>query len=137
MAEPVIWLADGTPASPRFKDRYRSSLQQGRLQAEQVFLGGCGLPQAWRGQPQWRLFENGFGLGLNFLVTWKCWREDSQRPALLHVTATEAFPVAHPNCYRPVSRIPICCHWPSNLRFNFRACCPVCIGSSLKTVACF
>lgn len=93
MAEPVIWLADGTPASPRFNDRYRSSLQQGRLQAEQVFLAGCGLPQAWRGQSQWRLFENGFGLGLNFLVTWKCWREDSQRPALLHVTATEAFPV--------------------------------------------
>ena len=71
MAEPVDWLADGTPSSPRFNDRYRSSAQNGRLQAEQVFVAGCGLPQAWQGQPQWRILENGFGLGLNFLVSWQ------------------------------------------------------------------
>lgn len=94
MAEPVVWLADGTPSSPRFEDRYRSSHQGGRLQAERVFLAGCGLPQAWRGQPQWRILENGFGLGLNFLVTWQAWRQDAERPALLHYTATEAYPVS-------------------------------------------
>ncbi len=94
MAEPVLWLDDGTPASPRFNDRYRSAVQQGRLQAEQVFIGGCELPQAWRGQPQWRILENGFGLGLNFLVSWQGWRADPQRPALLHYTATEAYPVS-------------------------------------------
>ena len=80
MAEPVLWLDDGTPASPRFNDRYRSAVQQGRLQAEQVFVAGCGLPQAWQGQPQWRILENGFGLGLNFLVSWQAWRQDPQRP---------------------------------------------------------
>lgn len=94
MAEPVDWLADGTPASPRFEDRYRSSYQAGRAQAEQVFLAGCGLPQAWRGQRQWRILENGFGLGLNFLVTWQLWRQDPQRPALLHYAATEGYPVS-------------------------------------------
>jgi tRNA 5-methylaminomethyl-2-thiouridine biosynthesis bifunctional protein len=94
MAEPVVWLDDGTPASPRFNDRYRSSVQQGRLQAEQVFLGGCGLPEAWQGQRQWRILENGFGLGLNFLVSWQCWRTDPQRPTLLHYAATEAYPVS-------------------------------------------
>ena len=94
MAEPVLWLDDSTPASPRFNDRYRSAAQQGRLQAEQVFLGGCDLPQAWHGQPQWRILENGFGLGLNFLVSWQAWRQDPQRPALLHYTATEAYPVS-------------------------------------------
>jgi tRNA 5-methylaminomethyl-2-thiouridine biosynthesis bifunctional protein len=94
LAEPVLWLDDGTPASPRFNDRYRSAGQQGRLQAEQVFLGGCDLPQAWRGQPQWRILENGFGLGLNFLVSWQAWRADPQRPTLLHYTATEAYPVS-------------------------------------------
>ena len=94
MAEPVDWLADGTPSSPRFNDRYRSSAQNGRLQAEQVFVAGCGLPQAWQGQPQWRILENGFGLGLNFLVSWQVWRQDPQRPALLHYTATEAYPVS-------------------------------------------
>ena len=94
MAEPVVWLDDGTPASPRFEDRYRSSVQQGHLQAEQVFLAGCGLPEAWQGQRQWRILENGFGLGLNFLVSWQSWRQDAQRPALLHYAATEAFPVS-------------------------------------------
>ncbi len=94
MAEPVDWLADGTPSSPRFQDRYRSSHQSGRLQAEQVFLTGCGLPRAWQGQTQWRILENGFGLGLNFLVSWQAWRQDPQRPALLHYTATEAYPVS-------------------------------------------
>jgi len=94
LAEPVLWLDDGTPASPRFNDRYRSAVQQGRLQAEQVFFAGCELPQAWRGQPEWRILENGFGLGLNFLVSWQGWRADPQRPALLHYTATEAYPVS-------------------------------------------
>jgi tRNA 5-methylaminomethyl-2-thiouridine biosynthesis bifunctional protein len=92
MAEPVLWLDDGTPASPRFNDRYRSAAPRGRLQAEQVFLGGCELPQAWLGQSQWRILENGFGLGLNFLVSWQAWRADPQRPTLLHYTATEAYP---------------------------------------------
>ena len=94
MAEPVVWLDDGTPASPRFEDRYRSSHEQGRAQAEQVFLAGCDLPAAWRGQRQWRILENGFGLGLNFLVSWQAWRHDAQRPDLLHYLATEAFPVS-------------------------------------------
>ncbi len=94
MAEPVAWLEDGTPASPRFEDRYRSRVDHGRAQAEQVFFAGCGLPQAWQGQPHWRILENGFGLGLNFLVSWQNWRQDTQRPALLHYTATEAFAVS-------------------------------------------
>ncbi|MEI7784730.1 MAG: FAD-dependent 5-carboxymethylaminomethyl-2-thiouridine(34) oxidoreductase MnmC [Betaproteobacteria bacterium] len=97
MAEPVVWLDDGTPASARFNDRYRSSVQQGRLQAEQVFLAGCGLPQAWQGQPQWRILENGFGLGLNFLVSWQAWLADKKRPTLLHYLATEAYPVSAAN----------------------------------------
>ena len=94
MAEPVAWLEDGTPASPRFEDRYRSSVGHGLAQAEQVFFAGCGLPQAWQSQPHWRILENGFGLGLNFLVSWQGWRQDAQRPALLHYTATEAFAVS-------------------------------------------
>jgi tRNA 5-methylaminomethyl-2-thiouridine biosynthesis bifunctional protein len=63
-------------------------------QAEQVFLTGCGLPQAWAGQPQWRILETGFGGGLNFLVTWHAWQQDPARPALLHYVATEAYPIA-------------------------------------------
>jgi tRNA 5-methylaminomethyl-2-thiouridine biosynthesis bifunctional protein len=62
--------------------------------AEQVFMQGCGLPAAWAGQPQWRVLETGFGLGLSFLVTWQAWRADPDRPRLLHFVSCEAFPAS-------------------------------------------
>ena len=97
MAERIKWLEDGTasgsPYSPRFGDRYRSE-GGGLEQAREVFFKGCGLPQAWAGQPQWCVLETGFGLGLNFLVTWAAWKADPQRPHLLHFVSTEAFPAS-------------------------------------------
>ena len=93
ISEPVDWLPDGTPYSARFGDRYHSE-NGGLDQARRVFLHGCGLPAAWAGQPQWRILETGFGFGLNFLVTWAAWRADPERPTLLHVVSTEAWPVS-------------------------------------------
>ncbi|MDB5931976.1 MAG: hypothetical protein JWR60_3683, partial [Polaromonas sp.] len=97
MAERIEWLEDGTaggsPYSPRFGDRYRSELG-GLEQAREVFLKGCGLPEAWASQPQWCVLETGFGLGLNFLVTWAAWKADPLRPRLLHFVSTEAFPAS-------------------------------------------
>jgi tRNA 5-methylaminomethyl-2-thiouridine biosynthesis bifunctional protein len=97
MSERIEWLDDGTaggsPYSPRFGDRYRSE-NGGLEQAQEVFLHGCGLPAAWAGQPQWTVLETGFGLGLNFLVTWAAWQADPQRPRLLHFVSTEAFPAS-------------------------------------------
>ena len=93
MAEPVEWLPDGTPRSPRFGDIYRTSTG-GLEQARHVFLGGCELPAAWAGQPQWRILETGFGLGLNFLASWRAWKDDPQRPRLLHFVSMEAWPVS-------------------------------------------
>src|SRR5256885_9070938 len=83
MSEPIDWLPDGTPYSPRFGDRYHSELG-GLDQARHVFLGGCGLPAAWADAPQWRILETGFGFGLNFLVAWEAWKADPRRPRLLH-----------------------------------------------------
>ena len=51
-------------------------------------------PHAWAGQPQWCVLETGFGLGLNFLVTWAAWKADPQRPRLLHFVSTEAYPAS-------------------------------------------
>ena len=97
MPERIEWLEDGTasgsPFSPRFGDRYRSELG-GLEQAREVFLEGCGLPEAWGHQPQWCILETGFGLGLNFLVTWAAWKADPLRPRLLHFVSTEAFPAS-------------------------------------------
>ena len=97
MPERIEWLEDGTaggsPYSPRFGDRYRSELG-GLDQSREVFLKGCGLPAAWGRQPQWCVLETGFGLGLNFLVTWAAWKADPLRPRLLHFVSTEAFPAS-------------------------------------------
>lgn len=109
MAERIDWLEDGTasgaPYSPRFGDRYRSELG-GIEQARDVFLAGCGLPAAWKGQPQWRILETGFGLGLNFLVTWQAWKADSDRPRMLHFVSTEAFPASADDVLRSAQAHP-------------------------------
>lgn len=109
MAEAIEWLDDGTaggsPYSPRFGDRYRSELG-GLEQAQEVFLKGCGLPAAWAGQPQWCVLETGFGLGLNFLVTWQAWKADPLRPRLLHFVSTEAYPASAQDVLRSAQTHP-------------------------------
>ena len=105
MAEAVEWLPDGTPRSARFQDIYRSA-SGGLEQAHHVFLRGCGLPAAWAGQPHWRILETGFGLGLNFLATWRAWKDDPQRPRLLHFASIEAWPVAPDDIVRSAAAHP-------------------------------
>lgn len=105
MAEPVDWRADGVPQSARFGDIYHS--ESGALaQARHVFLTGCGLPEAWSGQPQWRILETGFGLGLSFLTAWQAWRADLQRPRLLHFVSVEAHPVSRDDLLRAAAAYP-------------------------------
>lgn len=105
MAERVDWQADGTPRSPRFDDIY-SSCAGGLAQARHVFLAGCGLPQAWRNQPQWRILETGFGLGLNFLTTWQAWQSDPERPRMLHYASIEGYPVSAQDLLRAAQASP-------------------------------
>ncbi len=105
MAEVIEWLPDGTPYSPRFGDRYRSE-RGGLAQSREVFLHGCGLPAAWAGRAQWCILETGFGLGLNFLVTWQAWKADPARPRLLHFVSTEAFPASAADILRAAAAHP-------------------------------
>ncbi len=105
MPEPMEPLGDGmaggarsSPSSAGLPDIKRSSAEQAR----KIFLAGCGLPAAWRGQAQWRVLETGFGLGLNFLVTWAAWKADPFRPKLLHFVSTQAFPARAEDVQRGV-----------------------------------
>lgn len=102
MAEPVEWAPDGTPRSARFDDLYHSR-SGGLAQARHVFLHGCELPQAWADRAQWRILETGFGLGLNFLATWRAWKDDPRRPRILHFVSVEAYPVAAEDIVRGAS----------------------------------
>ncbi|MET3440922.1 tRNA 5-methylaminomethyl-2-thiouridine biosynthesis bifunctional protein [Variovorax paradoxus] len=104
-AEPVAWRADGVPYSERFGDIYHT--ETGALaQARHVFLGGCGLPEAWSGRPKWLILETGFGLGLNFLTTWQAWRADANRPRMLHFVSVEAHPVGPEDLLRAAVAYP-------------------------------
>ena len=109
MPERIEWQDDGTPGgspyNPRFGDRYRSELG-GLTQARDVFLYGCGLPAAWAHQPQWTILETGFGLALNFLLTWQAWKADPLRPRVLNFVSLEAYPASAADVLRAASAHP-------------------------------
>ena len=116
MLSPVSWLEDGTPHSLHFDDVYRSTGVDGRgwlEQARHVFLAGCGLlrgddgsPALWSDRESWQLLETGFGLGLNFLATWRAWRDDPQRPQRLFFTSIESTPVSADDIRRSARPFP-------------------------------
>ena len=98
MVEPLrparlAFAADGTPYSEAYGDVYHSAAG-GPGQARHVFLAGNGLPERWRGRRRFTVLETGFGLGLNFLVTWDAWRSDAERCERLHFVSVEKHPFA-------------------------------------------
>lgn len=83
---------DGTPYSPDYDDVYHSD-DGGPAQAREVFLAGNQLPARWARRAVFTVMETGFGLGLNFLVSLKAWRDDASRCERLHYIAIEKHPL--------------------------------------------
>jgi len=83
--------AEGTPFSPGYGDVYHSA-DSGPGQARHVFLGGNDLPRRWAQARHFTILETGFGLGLNFLATWRVWRDDPARCERLHFVSIEKHP---------------------------------------------
>ncbi|OLL29394.1 bifunctional tRNA (5-methylaminomethyl-2-thiouridine)(34)-methyltransferase MnmD/FAD-dependent 5-carboxymethylaminomethyl-2-thiouridine(34) oxidoreductase MnmC [Burkholderia sp. SRS-W-2-2016] len=96
MTEPLIpavlaFRDNGSPFSPLYDDIYHSAV--GALeQAQYVFLGGNCLPARWQNRRHFTVLETGFGMGINFLVTWAAWRADPARCERLHFVSTEKHP---------------------------------------------
>ena len=61
MTEPLDWSGPA-PRSPRFDDIYFSPAD-GLAETLEVFLRGCGLPDAWSGRDRFTVGELGFGFG--------------------------------------------------------------------------
>ncbi|MGA8052157.1 MAG: tRNA (5-methylaminomethyl-2-thiouridine)(34)-methyltransferase MnmD, partial [Burkholderiales bacterium] len=95
----LAFAPDGTPYSREYGDPYHSAAG-GPAQARHVFLGGNGLPGRWAGRRLFTVLETGFGLGLNFLVTWAAWREDPMRCERLHFVSLEKHPFRGPDLER-------------------------------------
>jgi tRNA 5-methylaminomethyl-2-thiouridine biosynthesis bifunctional protein len=64
------------------------------------------LPARWRGRDRFVIAETGFGQGLNFLATWRGWRDDADRPALLHYVAIEPRPLSAEDLARLHAALP-------------------------------
>lgn len=90
-AQPTV-NEHGVAEHPEYGDVYHS-LSGAMGQADYVFLNGNGLPDRWRGRRQFTICETGFGLGNNFLTTWRRWKQDEQRSAKLHFVSFEAHPL--------------------------------------------
>lgn len=74
--------------------------------AEPVAWRADGVPGVWTCRSQWRVLQIGFGPGLHFLATWQAWRNDPQRPRMLHVVSIEAQPVSRDDLLRAAAADP-------------------------------
>jgi tRNA 5-methylaminomethyl-2-thiouridine biosynthesis bifunctional protein len=83
--------SEGTPYSPVYGDVYHSA-ESGPGQARHVFVGGNDLPRRWAHERNFTVLEIGFGLGLNFLATWREWLADPARCERLHFVSIEKHP---------------------------------------------
>jgi tRNA 5-methylaminomethyl-2-thiouridine biosynthesis bifunctional protein len=75
----------------------------GPEQARHVFLGGNDLPARWQGRDRFVILETGFGLGLNFLVTWAAWKASPRPCRQLHFVSVEKHPLTRADLARAQS----------------------------------
>jgi len=113
------WSDERAPRATVFDDVYFSR-GGGLAESEAVFLGGTGLPQAWRNKDRFALCELGFGTGLNVLAAWRAWKSSRSPHAQLHISTIEAFPLARADAARALAQFPeaaplaeqLLAHWP-------------------------
>jgi len=100
----ISWRDDAVPVSGRFNDPYYS-LENGLAETRHVFLAGNDLPGRWRGRTRFTIGELGFGTGLNFLTTWKSWRDRGQTGRLSFVSI-EGYPLNADDVWRATAAFP-------------------------------
>lgn len=93
---------DSGPRSTLFNDGYASPAGAA-AETETVFLDGIGAPAAWRDRASFAIGETGFGLGLNFLMTWDLWRRTALPDACLHYVSVEGYPLDNPSLIRALA----------------------------------
>lgn len=140
--------SEGIPFSPAFDDVYHTA-DGGEGQARHVFMAGNDLPTRWSGCDVFVILETGFGLGLNFLVTWQAWRADSWRCRQLHFVSVEKFPFRGEDLRRLHAAWPryaalsdeLIRHWPGLtagrhdlLLDEGRVCLTLLFGDALETL---
>ena len=101
------WDASGAPRSSQYDDGYHGSVDA-IGESEYVFLAGSGVASRLATYPAHRPFtvaELGFGTGLNFLLTWRTWRE--VRRGRLHYLGVDRHPLRTADMARALARHPV------------------------------
>lgn len=93
---------DDMPYSTVFGDHYYSRAD-GRAECDHVFLGGNDLPARWSDTKSFTIAELGFGTGLNFLETWRQWRDHRPPGGRLNFVSFERFPLTAPQMAKALS----------------------------------
>ena len=90
----IDWTSDDSPHSCLFDDVYYSP-ENGLEESEYVYLQGSNIPQRWASHPHpsFCVAEAGFGTGLNFLLTWKMWKNQGKPRPHLHYISIEKHPL--------------------------------------------
>jgi tRNA 5-methylaminomethyl-2-thiouridine biosynthesis bifunctional protein len=122
-APSIVWREGEPPRSARFGDLYYSA-EGGLDEARQVFLAGCGLPQAWRGRRVFRVGELGFGTGLNIVALLELWARRRPAGGHLAIFSVEAFPLEAADAARALAAWPeltpivaaLLARWPGRRR---------------------
>ncbi len=119
----IIWREGEPPRSARFGDLYYSA-EGGLDEARQVFLAGCGLPEAWRDRRAFSVGELGFGTGLNIIALLELWARHRPADGRLTIFSVEAFPLEAADAARALAAWPelapiasrLLARWPGRRR---------------------
>src|SRR5258707_5483272 len=119
----IIWREGEPPRSARFGDLYYSAAG-GLDEAREVFLAGCGLPEAWRNRRAFCVGELGFGTGLNIVALLDLWARRRPEGGRLAVFSVEAYPLAAADAARALAAWPelapiassLLARWPGRRR---------------------
>ncbi len=88
----VVFKGSEPPWSMRFGDHFYSA-ENGREECRYVFIDGNRVLQRWQQGKEFSIVELGFGTGLNFLESWRLWRETRPADSKLSFTSFEAYPL--------------------------------------------
>ena len=119
----IVWREGEPPRSAQFGDLYYSA-EGGLDEARQVFLAGCGLPEAWRDRRAFCVGELGFGTGLNIIALLELWARARPADGRLSIFSVEAFPLAVADAARALAVWPelapiaarLLARWPGRRR---------------------
>lgn len=102
----LTWLEGDMPFSETFGDHFYAR-HDGRDECGHVFMAGNGIPACWRGVETFVIGELGFGTGLNFLETWRQWKDLREPDQMLHFVSFEGYPMPESAIAKAIARWPV------------------------------